>query len=320
MKPGFARKSTTVYARKSALPRRSKRRRVGGYQPTHSLERQQELALEQYDRLSDTLEVRNSDFGVGLFAKEDLPAGFSVHYFGKFYPDSEAVEDANLDNAQYVIAQSSHSHHVDGLAVPVQYAIRANHKPHRLANAELIWDEDYGEFGQPKVELKSNVRAGQEITVDYGQHYDYTVNNFQRGSGHVSPEQLFQEYRDAICSAVGTAETSTGELNKLGHRLMPGFYKGTFARGSAPANDGTRHLLIINQSTGPPGTHWVGCYREPGHEDLIFDTYGRGNMGLFSGRGTDTDVEQHIDDDWCGQGCLAWGLVCKHLGQRAIEI
>ena len=78
------------------------------------------------DRLADTLEVRDSDFGVGLFAKEDLPAGFSVHYFGKFYPDSEAVEDANLDNGQYVIAQSSNSHHVDGLAV------KPSHKVHQL--------------------------------------------------------------------------------------------------------------------------------------------------------------------------------------------
>jgi hypothetical protein len=126
------------------------------------------------------LEVRDSDFGVGLFTKEDLPAGLSIHYFGKFYSDSKAVEEANLDNTQYVIAQSRHSHHVDGLAVPVQYATRANHKPHSLANAELIWDEDYGEYGQPKVELKDNVCAGQEIRVDYGRHYDYAGNDFQR--------------------------------------------------------------------------------------------------------------------------------------------
>eukprot|EP01047_Picozoa_sp_COSAG01_P017604 COSAG01_NODE_935_length_12642_cov_37.069361_10_plen_106_part_00 len=50
-------------------------------------------------------------------------------------------------------------------------------------SATSSWDEDYGEFGQPKVELKSNVRAGQEITVDYGRHYDYAGNNFQWGSG-----------------------------------------------------------------------------------------------------------------------------------------
>jgi hypothetical protein len=173
----------TARTRNSAGHRRSRRRCIGGYRPTHSLARQLELASEQHDRLQGMLEVRDSDFGDGLFAKETLPAGFSIHYYGQFYSNSTAVEDAELGNGQYVIAKNKRSHHVDGLAIPVQYATRANHRPHRLANATLIWDDDYGEYGQPKVEMNVNVSAGQEITVDYGRHFDYAGNNFRRGDG-----------------------------------------------------------------------------------------------------------------------------------------
>ena len=43
------------------------------------------------------------------------------------------------------------------------------------ANAELGWDPDFGEFGQPFLRLLvlRDVAAGEEITADYGPWYAY---------------------------------------------------------------------------------------------------------------------------------------------------
>ena len=136
------------------------------------------------------------------------------------------------------------------------------------------------------------------------------------------PEPLFRAYRDAICAAVGTGTTSTMDLDRLGKRLMPDFFRGTFARGREPPPDGTRHCLIVNTSRledRDGGQHWLTIYREPGFPDLVHDSYGRGAMG-FRGRGTERDVEQGLADNYCGQGAVAFGLVCQRLGQEAFRV
>eukprot|EP01047_Picozoa_sp_COSAG01_P027253 COSAG01_NODE_1793_length_9215_cov_16.655002_10_plen_531_part_00 len=177
--------TTRVHRSTSELaPRRSKRPRAGGYRPLSNLDEQKRQARDQHERLSGDLEVRNCGLGKGkgLFAMQDLPPGYQVYYYGCFYQDNDAVTAANLEDTQYVISNggSSRSCHVDGLAVPVQYAIRANHAPSYSANAQLLWDDDSGEFGQPYLELTVPVKKGAEITVDYGPHYDYAGNGFQR--------------------------------------------------------------------------------------------------------------------------------------------
>ena len=135
-------------------------------------------------------------------------------------------------------------------------------------------------------------------------------------------ESLYDQYVSAILGAVGKRETTNFELDQLGNVLMPGFYRGAYGRGKQPKPDGTRHVLLVNGMSGPPGDHWHAIYREPGHPDLVYDSFGRGTRG-FSGRGTERDAEQRktgSDKDTCGQRCLAFGLVAQHLGQAAKEI
>ena len=43
--------------------------------------------------------------------------------------------------------------------------------------------------------------------------------------------------------------------------------------------------------TGPPGDHWHAVLREPGHEPLVYDSFGRGAR-FFRGRGTERDAKQ----------------------------
>jgi hypothetical protein len=135
-------------------------------------------------------------------------------------------------------------------------------------------------------------------------------------------ETLYDDYVSAILGAVGKKETTNFQLDQLGNALMPGFYRGAYPRGKQPGPDNTRHVLLVNGMSAPPGDHWHAIYREPGHEDLVYDSFGRGTRG-FSGRGTEMDAEQRktgSDKDTCGQRCLAFGLVAQHLGQAAQQI
>jgi len=202
---------------------------------------------------------------------------------------------------------------------PVAFAahLRRQQPRRRGNNATLDSYDSYGEIGQPLIRTTQPVAAGEEITVDYGSKNAY--EGFQRGRGNSDgADDLFYRLRQAICDAVGEGTTSTGDLNRLGTRLMGSdFYRETHARGDEPAADGTRHCCIVNtsrMSDGDGRQHWVLLYREPGHDDLVFDSFGRGTMG-FAGVGTDPDVNQQRSDDHCGQGAVAMGLLCQTHGR-----
>jgi len=65
----------------------------------------------------------------------------------------------------------------------------------------------------------------------------------------MDPEKAYSQYVDAILPATGTDELSDSELDKVGHRLMPGFYRGAFARGNAYPGDKVKKG--IDDETGP---------------------------------------------------------------------
>ena len=150
---------------------------------THSMRRQLVLANQAWTLHNDDLEVRTSRCGTGngLYARRRLRRGFRVYYYGKFYADAAHLQrDHPDDHPEYVIASAADMAHVDGDAVRPQYAIMANHRHDDGANAELLWDTDFGECGQPYLHLKRFVEPGEEITVDYGPRYAYEQHGFAR--------------------------------------------------------------------------------------------------------------------------------------------
>ena len=52
--------------------------------------------------------------------------------------------------------------------------------------------------------------------------------------------------------------------------LLGDFYRGAHAAGAEPPPDGTRHVVIVN-TTGPPGEHWMCLYRDPTSEFRLMD-------------------------------------------------
>ena len=75
------------------------------------------------------------------------------------------------------------------LHIPQQFAIYANHRPNKHANAVLQWDHDrylYGgqrgqsPRGQHVLILKDDIDPGVEITADYGPTFSYEAHGFSR--------------------------------------------------------------------------------------------------------------------------------------------
>jgi len=163
------------------VSRRRPSRNTATHQVCQHIEQQRRLALQQNDALNHELVVSESDHGLGLFAAVALGPGYCIHYFGQYFDNGAAVSTAHLTDLQYVIAQNGSMAlpHFDGAAIPDQLATRANHST-SSANAELVWDDDYSDPGQPMIRLTHPVAVGEEILVDYGPHYDYTENHFRR--------------------------------------------------------------------------------------------------------------------------------------------
>jgi hypothetical protein len=132
----------------------------------------------------------------------------------------------------------------------------------------------------------------------------------------MNAEKLWKAYHTSLCRDMGSSETTSDELHTMGKACMGDFFQGVYARGKQPKTSAKRCFLIVNTDKGPPGEHWVGIYREPGHKDMVYDSFGRGTM-QFDGEPTETDAEQQKHEKWCGQACLAFGLTAKLLGQGA---
>ena len=100
----------------------------------------------------------------------------------------------------------------------------------------------------------------------------------------------------------------------LGQDFWPGFWAGILGQ------------VQVQVPLASPGEHWLAEYRE-GDIRLLYDSFGRLPSVQWQPRlrgveTTEPDAEQPpVDPDgskteWCGQACLAFGLVCKAYGYK----
>jgi hypothetical protein len=66
------------------------------------------------------------------------------------------------------------------------------------------------------------------------------------GGSAVSAETLYNIYVGGITGIVGRKETTSSQLDEYGKALMPGFYRGAFARGDEP------HGGLLPETTHSP--------------------------------------------------------------------
>ena len=92
----------------------------------------------------------------------------------------------------------------------------------------------------------------------------------------MNADQLLATYLHTTTAALGTAMTSTSQLEAYGRALMPGFFRGVFPQGEEPADRRGAYGYIVNTQPAHIATgHWMGVYRVPHRRPLLFDTFAR---------------------------------------------
>ena len=187
------------------------KRRTGRQQVSHfagayqDLATQQRLANEEKERLATVVAIRDAGpMGEGLFALQDLePGELQLSYFGKHYAGfSRYLDDYPNDDGANTMALRGE--YFDGTPID-SLARRVNHKV--PANMEFV-EDDSSPYAQ--LELIEPVRAGEQLFVDYGPSYAYSVHRFTRYTG-AGPPQLVGDTISAAQAARLEAIQQTGQ-------------------------------------------------------------------------------------------------------------
>ena len=137
-------------------------------------------------------------------------------------------------------------------------------------------------------------------------------------------EEMFEKIVTVITDVIGKETTNTTQLKRIGQQLFaPGFFLGVYPAKQKPQQTGNRGFYIVNEDDGA-GTHWMGVAIEPGHPDLLFDSFGRRPNGIWQPwlqhfEITDQDAEQEDHETHCGQLTLAFGKLFELYGREAAE-
>lgn len=105
--------------------------------------------------------------------------------------------------------------------------------------------------------------------------------------------------------------TSRDELNAVGTEMLGKRFCGTFAL-SEDVPIGRQAPYAILNTDDAPGEHWVAVALSSTGKPVVYDSFGRSELGDHTG-----DAEQHMVEKNCGQRCLAWLVLAEQRGLRA---
>ena len=136
-------------------------------------------------------------------------------------------------------------------------------------------------------------------------------------------DQLLATYARMVEASMGhSSTTTTSELQDFALQYFSGLqFLGVYPADVTPERTLHRCFYIQNTSAATlPGVHWLALARQPGHNDLLFDSFARPPTAdwLPHLRGmdlTDDDLNQRYDTKRCGQICVAFGFVFMHHGR-----
>lgn len=120
-------------------------------------------------------------------------------------------------------------------------------------------------------------------------------------------------------------ETYGGQLDYTGRQMLGNKWGGVYPSDAIPPPQIEKPYIIVNlDKRNEPGSHWVAIAYDKG-TNYVYDSFGRKTTKILPAlkqRGgfikeADRDPEQSVDEDNCGQRCLAWLKVFNDLGKRA---
>ena len=130
-------------------------------------------------------------------------------------------------------------------------------------------------------------------------------------------KDLYNNTLHHIENMMGNMTTDTDELNYFGHLLLGDDFQGTFAKDE---NFNTHDYCIVNTDTSDGvGKHWVAI-----GQNKLYDSFARVNDHIGDTEelhtAGDSEPEQQVDEDNCGQRCLAWLVTIKTVGPKLIDL
>jgi hypothetical protein len=136
-------------------------------------------------------------------------------------------------------------------------------------------------------------------------------------------ENIYNRIVTIIETTMGTINvTNNLELDKICNILFRKKYLGTFASDKLPLLSKKKPFAIINiDKYGKGGSHWVACAFQ-NNNIYIYDSFGRKTKKIIPHLryknviDSDYDAEQNVNEDNCGQRCVAWLLVFQTYGKK----
>jgi hypothetical protein len=129
----------------------------------------------------------------------------------------------------------------------------------------------------------------------------------------MSPVQLYEQELKRFTQTMGTGLTYSNTLHEMGLREFPDRWKGIFMVDEMYPHRG--YSIVNTDPVGQPGEHWVAVA-----DGLLYDSFGRANLiNNEALKDTELDAEQLLEEENCGQRCLAWLSVHYQLGPQAAQ-
>ncbi len=130
----------------------------------------------------------------------------------------------------------------------------------------------------------------------------------------------YNKVLEQMKKTLGNDSTYSDTLDKVSRKQLGKKFHGVYPSDRIPQLTGIKPYAIINtDKSTSPGSHWIGVgYNDDDDYYMIYDSFGRktnkimpGFRASFNGTvlATDSDAEQRMKENNCGQRALAW-LIC----------
>lgn len=136
----------------------------------------------------------------------------------------------------------------------------------------------------------------------------------------------YREILKYMQNALGNDSTFSNDLQRLAIQLFGDSFKGVYASNKIPDLNEIKKYAIINlDNSNQPGSHWVAvAYSEETDSIIFYDSFGRHSKKILPEIhdryikvvDTDSDAEQRIKENNCGQRALAWLLIYDRFGKN----
>jgi hypothetical protein len=137
------------------------------------------------------------------------------------------------------------------------------------------------------------------------------ISNKLKSEKEKFAENAYRKYLKAIEDQFGSNITDNYLLDSICSLIIPNF-KGVFSSDKVPALKNNQSCIINLDPSTRGGSHWTALYKEKNNY-LFYDSFARSHTKILKSisklnpiNSDLRDREQKINQDNCGQRCIAW--------------